>query len=484
MRLLAVAGVALSLVVPAPVRAQDDVPQLPTAAVADGVPFPFARFQALVAANHPVARQAELVSAQARSALREAWGAFDPKLDLQVAQKALDGKVYYNYVDAAIKVPTPFGPDIKLGFERGDGPRIAGDRFTSRPGLLSLGLSLPLGQGLLTDERRTALRQARALRDVGEAEQVGMVNKLLLEAAKAYGSWYAAAQRYRIATEGYALAVFRLDAVRERVRTGESPPIDTVEALLEVQRREVTLAEARVDRFAATLEASNFLWDERGRPLDVDSVAMPVMDGLDATAPDTARLAAWLDAAAARHPELRKAEGKLQAADAERLLAAQRLIPYTAASLNSLADRSMPDVSLLDNDRWRASYKAEFEGGTSLLFLKERGKAAGTAQKAEFARWDRDRLRREVALSVRIALNDVVVLERLLGLQRANLASATLLRDAEQVRFQNGESTLLVVNLRERLVLDEAVKLASLEGKVAAARAALVVAVGDPLLVP
>jgi hypothetical protein len=33
-------------------------------------------------------------------------------------------------------------------------------------------------------------------------------------------------------------------------------------------------------------------------------------------------------------------------------------------------------------------------------------------------------------------------------------------------------------------VLDEAVKLASLEGKVAAARAALVVAVGDPLLVP
>jgi outer membrane protein TolC len=49
----------------------------------------------------------------------------------------------------------------------------------------------------------------------------------------------------------------------------------------------------------------------------------------------------------------------------------------------------------------------------------------------------------------------------------------------EQRRFENGESQLLVVNLRERLVLDEALKLASLEAKYVAARAALAVALGQ-----
>ncbi len=482
-RALAAVAAVLTVGPAAPLAAQGDARpgQSPWWGDTSGVPVPFARFQALVAANHPVAQQARLVAAQARSALREAWGAFDPKLGVSVSQKALDGKQYFTYVDAALKVPTPIGADVKLGFERGIGGRVAADRVTGTPGLVSLGVSLPIGQGLLTDDRRTVLAQARAFRDAGEAEQVGLVNKLLLDAAKAYGGWYAADRRYAIASEGFALATFRLEAVRERVRTGENPPVDTVEAALEVQRRAVQRLEAQVELLAARLTASNFLWDGAGRPLDLVEDARPVMDGIEATPPDTLRLAAWLDAAAARHPELRKAEGKLRAAEAERLLAAQRLIPFAEASFSSLAGRN-DDASLLDQGRWGGNYKMALEGGSSLLFLKERGKAAGTAQKADFARWERDQVRREVALGIRIALNDVVVLERLLGLQRANLVSATLLRDAEQVRFLNGESTLLVVNLRERLVLDEAAKLAALEGKVAAARAALVVAVGDPAL--
>ena len=59
---------------------------------------------------------------------------------------------------------------------------------------------------------------------------------------------------------------------------------------------------------------------------------------------------------------------------------------------------------------------------------------------------------------------------------------ARLLRDAEQVRYENGEGTLLILNLRERLVLDESVKLAAVEAKVAGARAALAVATGDRTL--
>ena len=446
-------------------------------------PLAFAQFAAQVEANHPVALQARLTAAQARAGLQEAWGAFDPKFTLSIAQKAFKGDPYYTYVDAALKVPTPLGADLKVGFERARGTKLSADRITPSNGLLSLGVSIPLGQRLLIDERRSALSVARAQREIGDAEQQGMINKLLLDAAKAYGTWYAAVQRAQIARDGVRLATFRREAVVQRVQNGESAPIDTLEASLEVQRRAVTLAEAETEVRAAEMMASAFLWDARGAPVELDASARPVMDGLERTPTDTTRLTSWVAAALARHPELRKAEGKLRAADAERQLAWQAQVPFAEATFAAIADRDNVGA-LTSSNSWSENYKAGLEVSSSLLLLKERGKATRADQKTEFARLDRDRLRRDVVYVVRMALNDVVLLERLLSVQRANVSAASLLRDAEQQRFVNGESTLLLVNLRERTQLDEAVKLASLEGKLASARAMLVVAVGDGALVP
>ena len=463
--------VALSLVLPGRVLiAQSDA-------------LTFERFASQVAANHPEAIQAGLIRAQARSAVQEAWGAFDPKFALSVAQKQYKNEPYYTYLDASLKVPTPIGADLKLGFERTAGTKVSDDRSTPRSGLLSLGLSLPLGQRLITDERRTALSVARAQRQVGDAEQQSLINKLLLNAAKAYGNWYAAYARRAVADEGVRLAEFRRSSVLQRVQSGFSAPVDTLEAALEVRRRAVTLAESDNELRAARFIAEAFLWDARGNPIAMADSARPVLLGLERTPIDTLQLSGWIQSVYARHPELRKAEGKVQAAEAERLFARQGLIPYAEANVASIAERGQFG-QLTESDRWRDNYKAGLDVESNLLLLKQRGKAARTDQKLEFARLDRDQLRRELAYMVRIALNDVVLLERVLVAQRGNVQDMALLRDAEQARFLNGESTLLTVNIRERLVLDEAVKLAAVEGKLAAARAALVVAVGDASLVP
>lgn len=443
--------------------------------------LPFARFAEQVAANHPVAQQARLVATQARLAVQEAWGGFDPKISLSTAQKAYKGSPYYAYVDAALKVPTPFGADIKLAYDRSTGPKISPDLTTPTGGLWSLGLTLPLGQRIRTDERRTALTVARAQRELGDAEQQGLINKLLLDAAKAYGAWYAASARRTVALEGVRLARFRMDAVLLRVRNGESAPVDTLEASLELQRRSVTLAESETEARAARLIAETYLWDVRGNPVTLADSVQPELAGLERSPTDTARLVAWIAQVSERHPEIRKLEAKLRTADAEQLLARQGLLPNAEASLAALADRADPGL-LTATDRWEANYKAGLSVESSLLLLKERGKAARSAQKTEYARLDRDRVRRDLVVGLRLALNDLLLLEQLLGAQRTAVQLATRLRDAEQARFVAGESTLLVVTLRERLVLDEAVKLAALEGKLVSARAALAVALGDGAL--
>lgn len=446
-----------------------------------GVGFAFPTFVDIILRGHPIAQQATLIAAQTRSELRTAWGAFDPTITALWDQKRFGGASYYNYFDAEMKIPLPIGADVTLAFDRTLGKFTNPDRGTSGGGTFEAGVSIPLGQRIVTDERRNALAQARAARDVGAADQVAIINKLLFTAAKDYGAWYEAWRRRAILQEGEALAEFRLQGVRRRVSNGESAPIDTVEAGLEVRRRRVSRLEAEASFYFATLDVTAYIWDDAGRPAPLPPEAKPVLDGIGRGGIDSTRLAALLDVATRRNPELLKVQARVKQAQAQRLFATQGLLPLAEAKLAGLSDRSSDDA-FFDGDRLADNYKAGLLIKSPVLFLRESGRFTASGQRLEFQRLEEDRVRRQAEIDTREAIFDLANLERLLSLQTGNVSSARLLRDAEQIRYENGESTLLIVNLRERLVLDESIKLAALESKVAGARAALVVATGDRAL--
>ncbi len=446
-----------------------------------GTPFTFPAFVDIVLANHPVAQQARVVAEQARAELRQAWGAFDPKLQLAWDQKTFGGSSYYNYFDADLKIPLPIGADVTLAYDRSMGRFINPDRRTTGDGTFTAGISIPLGQRIITDERRTALRQAEAARDAGIAERSAIVNKLLFSAAKDYGAWYEAWRRRAIAEEGEALADFRLRAVRLRVVAGESAPIDTIEGLMELQRRQVTRYETEAQFYVATLNLTAYLWSARGEPAPLPPDAKPVLDGIGRGGLDSTRLEGLLATAARRNPDLLKVQAKLRQAEAERLLATQGLLPLAEAKLAGLAERG-GDTAFFNRERLDNNYKAALAISTPLLFLKETGKFGATGAKLEFQQFERDRLRRDVEFDARAAMFDLNNLQRLIERQTAIVRNTRIVRDAEQIRFENGEGTLLILNLRERMVLDEAGKLAAIEAKVASARGALALATGDRAL--
>ncbi|MEO7363627.1 MAG: TolC family protein, partial [Gemmatimonadaceae bacterium] len=120
-------------------------------------------FQQRVLAHHPELAQIRNDQAQARQQVTAAKGAFDPKLSASLTNKRLKSEPYYAFTDVALSVPTYIGADFKLGFERGVGSKINPERETSSGGLLTLGVSIPLGRNLITDERRTLITRARAL---------------------------------------------------------------------------------------------------------------------------------------------------------------------------------------------------------------------------------------------------------------------------------------------------------------------------------
>lgn len=448
-------------------------------------PLTFEEFYRAVAARHPVVRQARLLESIADGGIRQAQGAFDPTFTASWDRKSFGGTEYFDYQEAALKVATPLGIDIKLGYERTEGRYFSTDRRTPSDGLLTAGISVPIGQRMLTDERRTALAQARALRSYAEGERRAIVNKLLLLAAKRYAEWYEADRRRALTVESVALATVRLDGVRRRVEAGDAAAIDTIEARLELQKRTVLALEANVDFRNATLLVEGFLWGENSAPLRLDSLAVPSPEGLEPTMVDSTRLAGWLALAEASHPDIRKANAKLSQTEADRRLAAQQIWnPAAELTYTPIADRA-DGVSAIgdafgrsDDAKWGAAFKLP------LLSLKERGKYTAAVGKRDQERLQLAISRRDVAIAVRVAVNDLATLDSLLQLQSIVVTQARMLRDAEQRKFDAGESTLFLVNARDRQLIDEIAKRIALQAKYVSARAALAVAIGEPAVLP
>lgn len=443
-------------------------------AAADSSILSFAEFQRRVATAHPIVRQARLLDTLAMGRERAARGAFDPRVSAQWDRKALAGKAYFDYLDLQLSIPTQLGVDVKVGFERARGPFAAPDRGTPRNGLVTAGLSMPIGQRLVTDERRVALAQARAMRDVAAGERDALVNKLLSTAADAYATWYEGHQRLLVADEGVRLATIRLTALRERVQQGDAAAIDTIEATLEVARRQLARREAQLARQNAAVVVEGLLWDDRDQPMQL----------AEGTRPGGAELAPLLEgrvdapgvvAAARDHPELRKAIAKVREQEAMRRLALQRaVIPDVSATVTTLAEPGAAPGAV------SSDAKAGVAASVPLFWRRERGNLMATSARLDQLVSERTLAARGVGVAIEVALNEWSALEELLVLQRDVVEQARRLREGEDRKFAVGESTVFLVTARERLVLDEEARRIALEAKRFSALGKLAVALGVP----
>ena len=251
-----------------------------------------------------------------------------------------------------------------------------------------------------------------------------------------------------------------------------------MEAGLEYQRRLVTQLEADNAWYVTTQAINAYLWDAAATPVDLGPGVVPSVQGLEPVGTDTTAVARWVAQALERHPDLVKAQGKLQQQEANRRFYGQDLLPEIEVAAAALRTGGAglfggwPDAS--------ENYKLTLGGTTPLLLMQGRGRLAVSRAKLESADLEAALVRRDIELSVRAAFNDVVTRQQLIGLQERAIQQARYLRDGEFRRFEAGESTFFLVNQRDRQLLDEQVKLAGFEAKYAVARAALAVALGEP----
>jgi len=411
---------------------------------------------AALAATHPQLEAARQRQRAAEGEVMAARGGFDPVLRVR-GQYVPAGAFPRGVVDVEVRQPTPlWGLVVHGGWRLGLGSFAVYDLRgkTADGGELRAGLSLPLWQGGRIDRRRADVRVAALAQDSAGAELEARWIELERAAGRAYWAWVGAGLRLAAQRDLLALAEDRDEWLGKQIAAGGVPAVEGLEnrrAILE-RRARIVAAERALQQ--AAFDLARHLRDADGEVRPPAPARLPgafpepqrSLDALERTIQD-----AW-----DRRPDLRRLALQREAAAVELKLARNDRSPRV--DLDAYASR---DIGAVD-PAYAYLRPAEFVVGVSVeLPLALRG-ARGRLRRAEaeLGRIDAElRMARDaVALEIRDAYSALDAAYARVGLAREQLAAAHELERAERSRFRLGDSTLLLVNLREQVATDAALQ--------------------------
>ncbi|MVN76102.1 transporter [Hymenobacter sp. HMF4947] len=427
----------------------------------------------LVFANHPIVKQAALLSDEARSQVLQARGGFDPKLGSDFHRKQFGGTDYYNNWGNELKVPLwPGGIDLKASYDRAVGTYVNPESHTPSRGLAGVGLSIPIGQGLLIDARRSTLRQAQIMQAAAEADRVKQINEVWLQAAKDYWNWYYTFQQSQLIREGIALANRRFQATARRAQIGDQAPVDSVEAQITVQDRQVQAEQLQVDLQNARLVLSNHLWNKNNQPVELPTYAAPQLPVRDTVR--RAELLRLTELAAASHPTLLKLGAKSRQLGVEERYRRELLKPKlnVSGTLISQGDFYRSEVPGYYDFGWN-NHKVGVDFAFPLFLRAERGKLQYTRIQLKENALEQQQSQRTIVTQVNTVYNTLKAYERQLVLQAQTIANQRILLRSELQKFELGESTIFLINARETKLIDLRIKQESLRASYEKSRAEL-----------
>ena len=427
---------------------------------------------------HPVAAQGNLILSKGESTIRTARGGFDPIVYSYLDNKQFEGKEYYNLFDGGLKVPLWYGIEAKAGLDQNRGALLNPENSTPSSGLVYGGISVTVGKGLLMDKRRATLRQSQIYAQSTETERQQLLNNLYYDALKQYWKWTAAWNQYQVYEEALVLVNTRFNGVKRSFQLGETPAIDTLEAAIQVQNRQLSRNAALLYYQNATLELSNYLWSQDQAPLVItDSLRPPSFSETELTPPipsDT--LQAFIERIQAMHPDMQLYDYKLQSMDVERRLKLEGLKPKLNLNYNLLNEPVGDNpISGLSTE----NYKWGFEFAFPILLRKERGSLELTNIKIQDTELNQQQKLLELQNKIRAYFNEQNTLSSQLTLFTSAVSNYNRLLAGERQKFNIGESSLFLVNSRETKLIEARLKLMELQAKYRIAQTAILWASGS-----
>jgi len=414
----------------------------------------YANFLQMVKQNHPLAKQANLITKSANANTLLARGSFDPKLFYEFNNKFFDKKNYYELGNAGFKIPTWYGVEFKTGFERNQGYNLNPENKTPNQGLLYAQISVPLLQGLIIDERRSTLKQAQLFQQLSLYEKTNTINELLYKAGKAYWDWQLSFTNVEVFQNAVKLSQERVDAIKATSKLGYRPAIDTVEAIIQLQDRIIASQQALMDYRTKSLLLSNFLWLENDVPIELTDKTIPEI-AVENYGNENELLSnlTKLDSLINNHPSIKVYDFKLQQLAIERKFKKDKLKPNLNFNYNPLFDAKNLYTGFQNNYKWGLVV------GFPILLRKERADLQLTKIKIENTTYETRNKRNELFNKAKATFNEFNTFKNQIDLYSKNVLNYKRLWLSEKRMFDAGESSLFMINSREMSYINSQVKL-------------------------
>jgi outer membrane protein TolC len=420
--------------------------------------FSYNEYLGYVKKFHPLVKQANLKLNEAQALLMQSRGAFDPKLEAEYNEKQFSDKNYYSIFNGSFKIPTWYGIEIKAAFDNNEGIYVNPDMTLPNSGLTSLGITVPIGQGLFINQRMADLKNAKLQQTVNEAERNIEATDVLHKASLAYFEWKKNFSEVILYEDYLKNATIRYKGVLKLIEQGDKPGIDSTEAGITVKSRRLNLESSKLKLQKSRLELSNYLWLENNVPIELDENLLPEIT-LSNTIKNTLEINNLIDFKIENHPKINALSTKIDILKTEQKLSANMLLPKLDLSYNYISE-----PSAFNNYRFE-DYKVGVNFSLPIFLRKERAKlklAKLKVQDSEFTL-----VSERVSLKNKIEAQQVEIasLERQININVELVNSYNTMLSGEERLFTLGESSLFLINSRENSLVSSQINVLKLENE-------------------
>ena len=399
---------------------------------------------------HPELLLASIKQRQAQAALLQTQGQFDPTLSSTVLTHRYQtssklGEAQYT-TEAINKLSVKLRSGIKVALGNKLRRDDASSSFspTGEAGETFLEVNVPLLRGLVRNKAQAAEQKAQLKIDQAEATLLAKRLSILEKAGKTYWDWVKAGLVVHVSERMVMLADQRLQGIKRKVNLGDSAAIEAVEAEQALRRRQTKLLEEQLALGVLSEQLRLSLWEPTRQEVTQKALAPLVPDDMPAL--DEKPFQQFVEdgkvTAYRLRPELRVLSLGQQLAEVDWQLAKRDLLPQ----LDLLA---RPGLQLGADGIGPA-----FTVGLTFSLPLLRRDAKGRQQLAELASESVSGQERLILAQIQVEVTqaamalDQVYKQAELANQRFKLAQQ--LATAERRRFSLGDSSLFLVNTRER----------------------------------
>ncbi len=397
--------------------------------------------------QHPLLKRSQANMMLARGRVLKALGKFDPKLvnDWELERLVKDGSTKsVGFNDTFVELRHPSGVKGFAGFRFGIGDVEVADLAIDTKHQPLLGIVFPLLRGFITNPESAEIKKSSLAKEQVNLEIQQARQDLYLGAATQYWNWVAAWKVKDVQEKSVKVAKDRLKQITKQVKEGARAEFDAIDAGQEVQWRMDKLIKAKRKVDEEKYKLALFLWegDEVKVPEKRKVPAFPAMESKKWPHD----LESVKQKAALTRPEIKLVKLEAQFNNIDLDVAENNLLPDL--SLEAQPTRKPGEFVL------GLGYRFGVQVSIPIFQRQARGDILKIKGKAERLRLLKDYRKKQVAMEVADSRSAVARAEERIELLDKGLKLARQLEEGERTRFNLGASNLLVVNIRERNVLE------------------------------